>query len=232
MMNLEKKSAGKAVALACVLACSVPAYAISIGTYSLGNHSDGSESPPAYGLRLDGLLTGASNEEYTFDFDHALSNMTLTYDGTTVVIDGAAYGGEDIGSGYQVGTTAVWDIHFEYIIGVSQPGDGGLDDVRVDTDYNNFGSLSSSLGTFELADKADGSNMSFRFGDESGSGHRGEPGISGWGWLRHGTDCVNESDCVNVQYSDWLFTASPVPVPAAAWLFGSALIGLVAVKRK
>ena len=28
------------------------------------------------------------------------------------------------------------------------------------------------------------------------------------------------------------FTISPVPVPAAAWLFGSAMIGLVGIKRK
>lgn len=30
----------------------------------------------------------------------------------------------------------------------------------------------------------------------------------------------------------WTMTVSPVPVPAAAWLFGSALIGLAGIKRK
>ena len=30
----------------------------------------------------------------------------------------------------------------------------------------------------------------------------------------------------------YLVAASPVPIPAAAWLFGSALIGLIGVKRK
>lgn len=31
---------------------------------------------------------------------------------------------------------------------------------------------------------------------------------------------------------DWKLTFSPVPVPAAAWLFGSALVGLAGLKRK
>ncbi len=31
---------------------------------------------------------------------------------------------------------------------------------------------------------------------------------------------------------DWVLTASPIPVPAAAWLFGSALVGLVGIGRK
>lgn len=31
---------------------------------------------------------------------------------------------------------------------------------------------------------------------------------------------------------DWKLTFAPVPVPAAAWLFGSALVGLVGFKRK
>ncbi len=231
-MNLEKTAALPMAALvSCVL--SVSAQAITIGSYDLHNHPDGSENPPAYGLRLDGLLTGNSNEEYTFDFNHQDSAMTLTYDGSTIVIDGKAFGGEDNGTGYAAGTTAIWDIHFEYLVGVNQPGDGGLDDVIVNADYANFGTISSNLDNFELSDKSSG-GLSFQFGDENGSGHRGESGISGWGWLRHGADCTTGTDCANIQYSDWLFTATPtpVPVPAGIWLFSSALIGLFAAKRK
>ncbi|HEB28542.1 MAG TPA: VPLPA-CTERM sorting domain-containing protein [Porticoccus sp.] len=32
--------------------------------------------------------------------------------------------------------------------------------------------------------------------------------------------------------SDSYINTSPVPIPAAAWLFGSALIGLVGIRRK
>lgn len=235
-MNLEKKTVIKSASLVLAAALgfsALSAQAVSIGTYTLSNHPDGSVNPPPYGLRLDGLLTGSSNEEYTFDFNHVDSAMTLTYDGTTIVIDGVAYGGEDSGGGYVANTTALWDIHFEYTVGVSQPGsDGGLADVFAVEDAANFGTISSTLGDLELSDKTLGS-YSFRLGDENGGGHRGADGISGWGWLMHGEDCQQGTDCVNVEYSDWLFTAElvVVPVPAAAWLFGSGLLALMGSKR-
>lgn len=210
------------------------ANAITVGTYNLSNHLDGSVAPPLYGLRLDGLLTGSTSEEYTFDFDHSDSAMTLTWDGNTIVINGQAFGGEDSGAGYVTGTTAVWDIHFEYTVGVSSTGgEGGLDDVFVHADNANFGTVSSVLGSFELEDQdADsGSGLSFQLGDESGAGHRGFAGISGWGWMNHGANCV-VGDCSHIYASDWLFTASPVPVPAAVYLFGAGLLGLVGIARR
>ena len=160
--------------------------------------------------------------------------MTLTYDGSKIIIDGTAFGGEDGGSTYVAGTTALWTIHFEYEVGISQPGDGGLDDLLVNANGANFGTLSSSLGSYEISDKAANNGISFHFGDGNGSGHRGYDGISGWGWLMHGEDCSTGTDCQNIQYSDWLFTATPtaVPVPASLWLFASSLLGLVAAKRR
>lgn len=41
-----------------------------------------------------------------------------------------------------------------------------------------------------------------------------------------------DSDVAQVITGSFLVQASPVPVPAAAWLFGSALLGLVGVSRK
>ena len=234
-MTLDNKTLLKVAAPLLCLSISHAAQAISVGTYNMHNHPDGSAADPLYGLRLDGLLTGNTNEIYTFDFDHTSSAMTLTYDGSSVVIDGVAYGGQDAGAaGYVAGTTAIWNIHFEYHVGLSQPGtDGGLSDVFVDADFANFGSLSSGLGSFELTDKSDNSGLSFRLGDINGAGHRGYDGISGFGWLRHGDDCTSETpSCANIPYSDWLFTVTPVPVPAAFWLFGSAILGLVGVKRR
>ena len=215
------------------VSAALSAEAITVGTYTLNNHPDGSATPPPYGLRLDGLFTGNTNEVYTFDFDHASSAMTLTYTGTHITIQGQAFGGQDNGSGYVAGTTAVWDIYFDYTVGISQPGgDGGVSDLMVHANGANFGSLSSSLGLFDLSDKSDGTGLSFQFGDENGGGHRNFNGISGWGWLMHGTDCQTGSDCSNIAYSDWLFTASPVPVPASVWLFGSSLLGLAGLRRR
>ncbi len=239
--------------LAMILAQLVPVSAeAGVVVYNLHNHPDGNEAPPLYGLRLDGLLTGNSDEEYTFDFDHADSAMKLTYDGSTIVIDGVAFGGEDDNTtpdpgAYVGGTTALWNIHFEYNVGLSQPGgEGGIDDIFVNAHHQNFGVLSSSFGVFELRDHANDSGLSFQFGDEGGAGHRGFDGLSGWGWLDHRPElnglCVSSFDSYkdscgdywpeHIYASDWLFTATVVPVPAAVWLFGSGLIGLIGVARR
>lgn len=224
-----------ATVVALTLMNSANAVGISPGVYSLSNHPDGTALPPPYGLRLDGLLTGDTNEIYTFDFDDPQSSMFLDYDGAELHIYGSALGGQDAGGGgYIAGTVAVWDIDFTYTVGVSQPGsDGGLSDVFVNADNSNFGTISSSLGAFELEDQSDNGNstgLAFRFGDEGGGGHRGFNGISGWGWLNHGSDCIAGS-CSHIYDSDWLFTATLVPVPAAVWLFGSAL-GLLGWVRR
>lgn len=234
-----------------VLLAAPAASAITIGTYTLANHPAGNKAPPLYGLRLDGLL---GYQYYTFDFDDASSDMTLTWNGTKIVIDGHAYGGGFDDASYHAylsGSTAVWDIHFEYTVGISQPGDTGLDDlyVHIPADNKNFGTLNSSL-TPDIIGLADhigedlDLTLTFQFGDGTdGLGHRGQPGISGWGWPNHGANCTTATaiatttgtgtgDCSYTPFSGWLFTASPVPVPAAVWLFASGLLGLVAFARR
>lgn len=233
-----------ALALAAWLAvlATAPAQAVSTGLYFLNNHPDGAASPPPYGLRLDGLLTGDTNEIYTFDFDAPESSMFMSYDGAEIRIFGSALGGQDAGAaGYVGGTVDVWDLDFSYSVGLSQPGtDGGLADVFVFADNQNFGTLigtgtlTSSLGSFELEDQSVNglpSALAFQLGDENGAGHRGFAGISGWGWLNHGTDCI-AGDCTHIYDGDWLFTATIVPVPPAVFLFGSALGLLGWVRRR
>ncbi|MCB0483241.1 MAG: PEP-CTERM sorting domain-containing protein, partial [Flavobacteriales bacterium] len=198
------------------------------------NHPDGGIAPPLYGFRLDGLL-GDPAKEYTFDFDHSGSNMTLTWDGSKIVIDGTAFGGEDIGGGYKAGTTDLWNIHFEYKIGISQSANGGLIDLVVHADNQNFGTISSSFGSWELEDQSNNNQntgLAFQLGDEDGGGHRGFSGISGWGWVNHGANCIS-GRCDHIYSSDWLFTAekNQVPLPATIWLFGIGLLGLTVLNR-
>ncbi|SER37966.1 PEP-CTERM protein-sorting domain-containing protein [Nitrosomonas sp. Nm51] len=208
------------------------AHAINTGTYVLHNHPDGGIAPPLYGLRLDGLL-GDPAKEYTFDFDHSNSNMLLTWNGSRIVIDGVAYGGEDTGSGYKVGTTALWNIHFEYDTGVSQTANGGLSDLIVNSDNANFGTISSGFGAWELEDQSNNAGLAFQLGDENGSGHRGFAGISGWGWMNHGANCI-AGDCNHIYASDWLFTADParIPLPSTIGLLGTGLLGLMLHRRQ
>ncbi len=214
----------------CLLLIPFTASAVSTGSYTLSNHPDANQTPPPYGMRLDGLL---GHTVYTFDFDNG--NMQMTYDGSSIHIFGTAFGGADGGGAYTAGTTAIWNIDFTFGTGVTQPGgDGGLNDVVVDNSghHTNIGTVSSSFGSFDLRSHGNGSET-FTLGDEDGSGHRGFAGISGWGWLDFSADggTTWEGQAAN-DTADFIFTAAPVPVPAAVWLFASGLLGLVGFARK
>ena len=57
-------------------------------------------------------------------------------------------------------------------------------------------------------------------------GHSGYVGISGWGWLKHGTPPVN------VPQSDWLFVVDPNPyIPTPGSIGLSAIVAAPVVRR-
>lgn len=199
--------------------------AITPGIYNLHNHPDGQIDPPPYGLRLDELYdVTAGNDNFSFDFDHPSSSMTLVYDdvGGTITISGVTYGGRDVGGVYAADVyQGLYTVSFLYDIGVQ--GVAGDDDIEVDAaNASNFGSIMTPLGdTIPLNDIRDTDNT-FRFGDEDNDlGHRGFSGTSGWGWLAvDGTRFSEGAD-------DWLFTATLVPEPSSLVLIGLAFAGLI-----
>lgn len=224
------------------------------GLYRLTNHPDGNQTPPPYGMRLDGL-GGVASHVYTFDFEHddgagntSDMHLFLNQNAGTVHIYGTVYGGLNKPSNTGVYDNSAtndhvgwWYVDFTYSIGVgNSAGDmGGYTDVETATSaqMQNSGSITRLGGfgattlqsSYTLVDKAgmNPQDYTFRFGDEDhGNGHRNSPGISGWGWLVHsGLPNHNAS-------SDWLFTATPAPVPGAV-LMGMLGLGLVgAVRRK
>jgi len=222
--------------LACAFAGEAQAALIQEGFYNLHNHPVTAEGPPDYGLRLDELFDATPNHDiFTFDFDHPDSNMQMEISlagppvlrgqlpsGIFIHIFGQAQGGRDIGTVHAPDQfLGLYNIDFTYFIGVEQKSND--DDLWVVAPTaSNFGTITppASAGgqTIPLWDKSDGTNT-FRLGDEdSDQGHRGFQGISGWGWLNHG------SVDVHVPSSDWLFTAAPVPTPGTM-----ALLGLGAV---
>ena len=204
---------------------------ISQGLYQLRNHPDGNQNPPLYGLRLDELVNATSGHDvFTFDFNHASSNMQMTYNGTTIHIFGQAYGGRDIGASYaNDASLGIYLIDFTYNIGVAPvPGD---DDIYVNPGNSyNYGSITRPGGqVISMRDGHYGNGQpDFRFGDEDNDlGHRGFAGLSGWGWLF--TNTGPNGSYVNYTSNDWLFTANLVPGPGAAALLG---LGALATGRR
>ncbi len=212
---------------------------LQTGFYALHSHPDGNQSPPPYGLRLDGL-NGDTSQEFTFDFDGQGAAMWLVLSGSgpsswKMEITGQAYGGRDVGSAYANDQwLGLYDIDFTYDVSVeSVPGD---DDIWVvASSGENAGIITAPNGNqYLLEDKSNGS-FTFRFGDEDNdAGHRGFDGISGWGWLMHGLIVPGApTQTQHVVASDWLFTAekSDVPTPGAVSLLAGAL-GLAGTRRR
>jgi hypothetical protein len=223
-MNLYQTLAAVGVA---AIAAHASASVIQSATYRLHNHPDGSATSPSYGLRLDELYNATSGHDiFTFDFADPASYVTLNYTGTTITIQGQAWGGRDEGSAYAAeATTGLYTFHFEYTVGVDTA--AGDDDIIVIADMQNFGWISTPTGdTIDLTDKSDGS-YSFRLGNEDNDlGHRGFAGISGWGWLVHGPQGSS-----HVSASDWLFTVGEI-VPAPASLALLAFAPFAALRRR
>ncbi len=234
-MSRTTKNCTKTFALAALLCVgAAEAGTLDFGTYTLHNHPDGNAATPYYGLRLDGLLDRNGSSVVTFDFDASDQGaaMFMDYDASGIRIHGQAWGGSVSNNAYDA--PVLWTIDFTYSTPVSTVADGGVDDlVVIDESPANGGTISSSLGTWDLVAYAGSFGYVFQFGDEAGDGHRGFDGLSGWGWLNHYQQGITDPD-VHLSASDWLFTAEPavVPIPAPLWLFGSALFSFVMLRRR
>lgn len=210
-------------ALSAVL--STQAAVLNDGLYQLVNHRAGGQQPPAYGLRLDGL-DGNNHRIYSFDFEGQGSDMRMDLDvaNGTIRIFGTAYGGRDVGSNYENpnrGRVGLWQIDFTYRSGVQVDGQGRIV-INPQSAQNNgyiqplFDSHRPAFQNnpqIPLVDyNSDPNGNSFLLG----LNHRGNPGVSGWGWLNH-------SGNPHVAASDWLFEVLPTPIPSPT----GATLGLI-----
>ena len=85
------KKFGALAAAVAGLALQVSAANAAIIKHTLIDHPDGSEAPPVYGLRLDGLFSADASDVYTFSFVDV--TMTIDTDADTVNIAGELLGG-------------------------------------------------------------------------------------------------------------------------------------------
>ena len=201
----------------------VPAQAgiiLEPGSYLLGDHPFGNEAPPGYGLRLDELVNVTSGHDvFTFSFDHALADMRLDItavgvDAYEIRIHGTAFGGLVVDNQYDATMSGVVDIDFVYML--AHPADGDDDLIVTTPNFTNTGSIIFEGIPIYLFDRANSDGFTFRLGNEDNDqGHRTFMGISGWGWLDHGTAGTH------IYSSDWLFTV--VPTPGSAALLSIAL---------
>ncbi|MFG0256946.1 MAG: hypothetical protein ACF8GE_03490 [Phycisphaerales bacterium JB043] len=233
-MNLKTLGMVGGLAVFAGAGLGVEAATIEIGTYQLHNHPDGNQSPPPYGLRLDGLL-GNGSTSMTFDFDYAGAGVFMDYDGTSLHIYGMAFGGVDVGAGYSAdpSLTSWINIDFTYSVTVGAPGDDDL--IVVTPDFSNTGTVTwmDTGDVYDLFDYSGSHGYTFRLGDEdSDAGHRGFPGISGWGWLYHGPEGSHPDNLHYISSSDWLFTAKLIPLPSAVALGGLGIAGLGVRRRR
>jgi MYXO-CTERM domain-containing protein len=201
------------------------------GLYRIHNHPDGSVRPPLYGLRLDELFDVTPDKDlftFSFDGDGAEMLMELRAD-SSIHIFGTAFGGLDIGDEYDPDLSGLWEITFTY--DTSKPVLGDDDFVVNPPQDPNAGSITPLFGPdagipIDLFDYPGEHPFTFRLGDEDDDlGHRGFDGISGWGWLNHG------SPDIHVKASDWLFTVDPTPVPAPS-AAAALLLALAAGRRR
>lgn len=188
--------------------------AVLPGTYQLFDHPDGNltNSIGPYGLRMDSLQLGVSGP--VFSVNESNAEVFLTWDGgTSATITGDLYR-HDTGDLWAVSHT------IENIVVVANGffTNDETTTVMTLTDTNNGGTV------YQFNSKSDGTT-SFAFFEDSwrcnGAPNCGP--IVARGWF---DGDPNSTD-------DWQVTAVRViPLPAAAWMFASALLGLLAAKTR
>ncbi len=209
-----------AAGVLCALAATANATPV-ISTFSLDNHPDGNAAPPAYGLRMDGMM-GAITVFSFIDVQLTVTDNTMNGGDISMSISGLVEGGEVVGGVFA--DPELYNLNFNYISNVEEF-NGGWRVLGVNNALNT-GSITPINGDAEdVFPVVDNDNNAFIFAPD---GHRLDNDNTSWvgqGWL---TTNQNGQDSPGTQ--DWLFTGTLIPAPGSAALL--ALGGIAAARRR
>lgn len=210
-----------------VLTLEANALQLNPGVYEPGSHPYGALASPEYGLRLNGNFAAnrPDNSHYTFDFDHALSNIIMTFDGSNYSISGNLWGGFNRGrdSNTYVGGEALWNLN--WIMGTNcSAGDAcGGSGTIVNIDGSGF-------GAYTLTGKANKAGEEFLFE----RGFRNYGGITGNGWVLWQEilpQTASEGQWARRSGGDFIFVQVPEPSTLAILAIGLICLGAARYKN-
>ena len=201
-------------------------------------------APQASALSLD--FEGLKDQEDIRDFYNGgtghLGSSGVNYgisfgEGAQALIDSDAGGTGDFANEPSSDTIAFWQLGSNLLMNVADGFDTGFSffysssTVATVTVYDAIGGTGSILGTIDLLAQFDDACV----GDPKGDFCNWDPiGVAFGGIARSvsfsGTD--NHTAYDNITFGSDIPEGARVPVPAAAWLFGSGLLGLLAVARR
>ncbi|WP_017327349.1 PEP-CTERM sorting domain-containing protein [Synechococcus sp. PCC 7336] len=220
---------------------------LEVGQYRLKDHPFGGAAPPTYGLRLDGLLTDDASDVFTFSFD---PGVFLTYDGSSITIEGTVRGGLDLGNSApdpsnQRPDEALFDLLITYSTGIVDVAQGikvdpgppthtGSLTLVEDFDFDGDGNddfFANDIFLLREFLKSDGTSFIF-----AADGHRlgstPQDVFVGRGWLTHENNGVGTSHNQPRRASDFLFVGTQIPEPTTVLGSLAALGGSYILKRK
>jgi hypothetical protein len=169
----------------------------------------------AWGYRWDGSATGQdmlSDIAGEMTYSGGSVSYSAGVDGRLWWTDGSGMGGGGAGTVYGIG----YDVDNDgFTITPDASGDGG---VAADTaDHYKEGWMSAGYWSYWLGD-----DDSWGFSGVGFAGRNLSDGSwDGWSWAPGFSSSTPDSP-----------EAAPVPVPAAVWLLGSGLLGLIGFRRK
>ena len=207
-----------------LLSATAQASLITETTTGITNHPDSQlarTGAPGYGLRLNGyFLEPKQAAKYTFDFEHAQSDIALYFDGSQYSIIGSLYGGlsREYETNY-IGGESLWALEWYMIPGINCPQDYQRCTV------NGHGTLySEEYGLYQLTAKAkllpNDESFEFAFIER----FRGFNASTGWGWMNW-----LHADSGRRGSGDFMFVK--VPEPGTLGILAIGLAALVSARR-